>query len=61
MDEVAGERQRLSKKELYETYFSPNNIWVITSRRMRWVGDVARMGERCIKGFGGETHGKGTT
>jgi len=27
-------------------YSSPNIVWVIKSRRMRWAGHVARMGER---------------
>jgi hypothetical protein len=27
-------------------YSSPNIIWLIKSRKMRWVGHVARMGER---------------
>jgi len=27
-------------------YSSPNIIWVIKSRRMRWTGHVAHMGER---------------
>ena len=27
-------------------YCSSNIVWVIKSRRMRWAGDVARMGER---------------
>jgi len=26
-------------------YSSPNTVWVIKSRRMRWAGHVARMGE----------------
>ena len=26
-------------------YSSPNIVWVIKSRRMRWAGHVARMGE----------------
>jgi len=26
-------------------YSSPNNVWVIKSRKMRWAGHVARMGE----------------
>jgi len=27
-------------------YFSPNIVRVIKSRRLRWAGSVARMGER---------------
>jgi len=27
-------------------YSSPNIVWVIKSRRMRWAGHVARMGKR---------------
>ena len=34
-------------------YSSPNNR-VIKSKRMRWVEHMARMGERCVQGFGGE-------
>jgi hypothetical protein len=45
-DEVTGEGRRLHNKELYALYFSPNIIWVIKSRRLRWAGHVARMGER---------------
>jgi hypothetical protein len=45
-DEVTGEWRRLHNKELYALYSSPNNIRVITSRRLRWAGLVARMGER---------------
>ena len=40
-------------------YTSPN-IRAIKSRRMRWAGHVARVGERCIRGFGGETSRKGS-
>jgi len=28
-----------------DLYFSPNIVRVIKSRRMRWAGHVARMGE----------------
>jgi hypothetical protein len=37
--------RRLHKEELYDLYSSPNIIWVINSRRMRWMGHVAHMGE----------------
>ena len=37
-------------------------VTLIKSRRMRWVGHVARTGEEShIQGFGGETRGKVTT
>jgi hypothetical protein len=45
-DEVTGEWRRLHNKELYALYSSPNIIRVIKSRRLRWAGHVARMGER---------------
>jgi hypothetical protein len=35
----------LHNKELNDLYSSPNIIRVIKSRRMRWAGHVARMGE----------------
>jgi hypothetical protein len=44
-DEVTGEWRRLHNKGLYALYSSPN-IRVIKSRRLRWAGHVARMGER---------------
>ena len=33
-DEVTGEWRKLHNCELTDLYFSPNNIWVIKSRRM---------------------------
>jgi hypothetical protein len=41
-DKVTGEWRRLHNKELCALYSSPN-IWVIRSRRLRWVGHVACM------------------
>jgi hypothetical protein len=38
--------RRLHNKELYDLYSSPNIIRVMKSRRLRWAGHVARMGER---------------
>jgi hypothetical protein len=45
-DEVTKEWRRLHKEELYGLSSSSNIIRVIKSRRMRWAGHVARMGER---------------
>jgi hypothetical protein len=44
-DEVTGERRKLHNGELHNLYSSPDIIRQIKSRRMRWAGHVARMGE----------------
>jgi len=44
-DEVTGKWRRMHNEELNDVYSSPNTVRVITSRRMRWAGHVARIGE----------------
>jgi hypothetical protein len=44
-DEVTGEWRKLHNEELHILYSSPNIITQIKSRRMRWAGHVARIGE----------------
>jgi hypothetical protein len=44
-EDVAGEWRRLHNEELHNLYASLNIIMVIKSRRMRWKGHVARIGE----------------
>jgi hypothetical protein len=43
-DEVTGERRKLHNEE-FNYLYSPNIVRVIKSRRMRWAGHVALMGE----------------
>jgi hypothetical protein len=43
-DEVTREWRKLHNEELNDLYSSLNIVRVIKSRRMRWVGHVARMG-----------------
>jgi hypothetical protein len=44
-DEVTGEWRRLHNEELNDLYPSPHIVRVIKSRKMRWAGHVASMGE----------------
>jgi hypothetical protein len=44
-DEVMGGWRRLHIEQLRNLYSSPSIIRMIQSRRMRWTGYVARMGE----------------
>ena len=42
---LRGTRRKLHNEELRDLYSLPNIVWVVKSRRMRWAGHVARMGE----------------
>jgi hypothetical protein len=44
-DEVKGEWRKLHNEELHNLYSSPDIIRKVKSRRMKWAGYVARMGE----------------
>jgi hypothetical protein len=45
-DGVTGGWRKLHNEELHNLYSSPRIIRIIKSRRMRWAGHVARMGEK---------------
>jgi hypothetical protein len=45
-DRVTGGWRKLHNEELHNFYSSPSIIRIIKSRRMRWAGHVARMGEK---------------
>jgi hypothetical protein len=55
-DEVTGEWRRLHKEEFYALYFTLNTNRVTKTRRVKWAGHVAGMGEeRCVEGFSWKT------
>jgi hypothetical protein len=45
-DEETGEWRKLNNEELNNLYSSPYIVRVIKSRRMRWAGHVACIGDR---------------
>jgi hypothetical protein len=57
-DEITAEWRKLHNEELHILYSSPNVIRQIKSRRMRWAGHVARMGEESVQGLLGKPEGK---
>jgi hypothetical protein len=44
-DEITGEWRQLHNEDLHDLYSSPSIIRIIKSRRLRWSGLEARMGE----------------
>jgi hypothetical protein len=64
-DEVTGGWRKLHEEELHNLYSSPSIIGLIKSRRMRWAGHVARMGEKRnaydVYDIGGKSRRKQTT
>jgi hypothetical protein len=49
--ELSGKRKQedgeIINEELHNLYSSPNIIIMVKSRRMRWAGLVARLGQKC--------------
>ena len=59
-DEVTGEWRKLHNEELNDLYSLPNIVWVVISRRMRWAGRIAGIGESrdVYKVYFGQPEGK---
>jgi hypothetical protein len=62
-DEVTGKWMKSHNEELHNLCSSPDIIRQVKSRRMRWAGHVARMGEerKVYKVLVGKPEGKETT
>jgi hypothetical protein len=60
-DEVTGEWRNLHSEDLHDLYSSPSIVKIMKSRRMRWAGHLARMGEKldAYSLLVGKTEGKG--
>jgi hypothetical protein len=61
-NEVTGEWRKLNNEELHILFLTPNIITQIKSRRMRWAGHVASMGEerKLCRVLVGNSNGKRT-
>ena len=62
-DEVTGEWRKLHNEELKNLYSLPSIVRRIKSRRMRWAGHVAHIGESRVvyRVFMGKPEGQGAT
>jgi hypothetical protein len=60
-EEVAGGWRRLHSEELHYLHASPNVVRVMKSRKVKWTGSVARMGQmrNLYKILLGKPEGKG--
>jgi hypothetical protein len=61
-DELTRVWRKLHNEELHDLHFSPSIIRIIKSRRMRWAGHVAQMGEKrnACRLLAGNARGKNT-
>jgi hypothetical protein len=58
-EEITERGRKLHNKELHDFCYSPSITRTMESRRMRWAGHVAQIGEMSTHGlFVEETHGK---
>jgi hypothetical protein len=59
-DEGTGQWRKLHSEELHNLYSSPDIVRQVKSRRMRWAGHVARVGEdrKVYKVLVGKPEGK---
>jgi hypothetical protein len=62
-DDVTEEWTKLHSGELHNLYLPPDIMWQIKSRRMRWAGHVAHIGEgkNVYRIFVGKVQRKDTT
>jgi hypothetical protein len=61
-DEVTGGWRKLHNEELHNLYSSPSIVTMNKSRRMRWAGHVAQMGEKSMRlGYWWESQKERTT
>jgi hypothetical protein len=47
--------RKLHNEELYNLYSVPYIIRLIESKRVKWAGHIALVGEKCIQSFGRKT------